>query len=769
LDKTATNTYDSWTTRTTALNDEISKTKDEISIQQQAYEAYMKKANSISLSETYKQKVREGKIQIEDITDEDLSNAISDYQTYYEKAIECSDAVQELTISLGELAEQKFDDLKTQYEDTISLIEAYADIVNEKISRTEEHGYFVSKSYYEQLIAYEKQELSELQGEYDSLVKSRDEAVASGSITEGSEAWNEMTQEILDVQKSIEEATTSLVEFNNEIRQLDWDIFDYIEDRIDQITQESEFLIDLLGDDLYDDNGAFNDKGISATALRGINYNTYMQKSLDYAEELKEVEEELAKDTANQDLIERREELLKLQQEAISNANSEKEAIKSLVEEGIKVFLDSLSDLIDKYESALDSAKSLYEYQTSIADKTEEIAKLEKTLAAYSGDDSEESRKRIQETQTSLDDAKKELKETEWDEYISETKDLLSDLYDDMEETLNARLDDLDGLVSDMIDMVNQNADTVKTTIETESEKVGYTITDAMNTIVTASKTDTIISAFNKSFDTKTTTLQTSIDKIKDYVYSMTDKGKAVVETESKAAVTPVATTTPTVAKQATTSNTQTKPTTTQGNGSVEVGDQVTFVSGKYHEDSWGNGKSGSKYQGQKVYITKIASSSPYPYHISTGTILGNGDLGWLKLDQISGYAVGSKRITSDQLAWTQENGGELIYRSSDGAILTPLNTGDKVFTNEMSERLWDMAQGTVPNMSVNTSSIPDVSSRNTGTINNDNKISITLPNVTNYDEFKQKLQSDSNFEKFMQEVTIGQALGKNTLNKKKY
>ena len=34
-----------------------------------------------------------------------------------------------------------------------------------------------------------------------------------------------------------------------------------------------------------------------------------------------------------------------------------------------------------------------------------------------------------------------------------------------------------------------------------------------------------------------------------------------------------------------------------------------------------------------------------------------------------------------------------MIYRAADGSILHPLGEGDMVFTNEMSENLWKLAQ----------------------------------------------------------------------------
>ena len=53
----------------------------------------------------------------------------------------------------------------------------------------------------------------------------------------------------------------------------------------------------------------------------------------------------------------------------------------------------------------------------------------------------------------------------------------------------------------------------------------------------------------------------------------------------------------------------------------------------------------------------------------------------------ITKFAKGSSKISRDQIGWTNEQGQELLYRNKSGAILTPLSSGDKVFTNEMANR----------------------------------------------------------------------------------
>ena len=170
------------------------------------------------------------------------------------------------------------------------------------------------------------------------------------------------------------------------------------------------------------------------------------------------------------------------------------------------------------------------------------------------------------------------------------------------------------------------------------------------------------------------------------------------------------------------------------GDGVPNVGDLVTFANGSYYYDSEGVNPSGNMYQGQKVYITKIntASWATKPYHISTGNTLGNGDLGWVDLNQLKGYRTGSRRINGSQWAWTQEdNKEELIFRASDGAMLTPLNDEDTIFNNEQVQRLWEMSKG-LDSKFIN--------------LNTSNVIG-SLPNIVNRNEMSQKIEINQHFD----------------------
>lgn len=167
-----------------------------------------------------------------------------------------------------------------------------------------------------------------------------------------------MVNSIDEVTLSILEGETAIKEYQQSIQQLSFDIFDLLQDKLSAVTQEADFLIELMSNEkLFEDNGQLTDKGMSTMGLHGQNYNSYMYQADKVAEEAERLKKELEKDPYDTELEERYREMIALQQEYILNAEDEKNAIRDLVEEGIELELDSLSELIDKYNDALDSQK----------------------------------------------------------------------------------------------------------------------------------------------------------------------------------------------------------------------------------------------------------------------------------------------------------------------------------------------------------------------------------------------------------------------------
>lgn len=770
LDKTATSTYKNWTKRGTALNDQISQTRREIDLQNQAYNRYIQQANSVGLDAGYAAKVRDGTIDIEKITNEDLNNKIQDYQNWYNKALDCLDAIDDLRESESKLYEQRFENVSTKYDGYLGVIQHEKDMLDEFVSQTETAGYITSGKYYDAMSANAKKQQEELKKQRDEMISELNNAVNSGTIEKYSESWYSMVNSVDEVTKSIEECNTSLLEYEKNLRELDWQIFDLIQDKISKVADESEFLINLMSNKkLYEDNGQLTDEGMATMGQYGVKYNVYMAQANKYAKKIKELQADLAKDPYNQDIANQLQEYIEAQQEAILNAEDMKNSIKDMVSDGIDKELDSLQKLIDKRNDALDAAKDLYDYQKKIKESTKDIADLEKQMAAYQGDVSEETKAKIQQIKVDLEEAKSDLEETEYEQYISDQQKMLDDLYNDYETILNQRLDDIDALMADMISEINNNASTIGATIESQADKVGYTLSESMNTIWLSGNgsISSVITMYGTKFDTALTTTNTALGYINTNIQNMITQLNKIAGTKIKAAgVSSAATEKPAPKPSSTPTQQQQQQ---QQKKQVTVGGTINAGGARIYADSYGNGGGRQTFGSDPIYTVLQERNG---YILTRWHKLSSGYTGWFKKSDVSAYALGAKNIRNNEMAWTQENGSEMIMRPSDGAILTPLAKNDSVLTSAASSNIWNMANNPSDFIKDNLDldkidTGANVGNKTTYTQNLD-KVVFNLPNVKNYDELLKSMQHDKNFERLIMSMTIDPIAGKSSLAKGK-
>ena len=785
---TAESTYKTLIQRLNATASEISKINEEIDIQTQGYSRYLKEAQKSGLSSSLQKKVINGTIDITEY-DEETQELIADFQTWYEKALDCKQAVADLKETLASLYEDNFNNVATYFDNVLTTVQHEQTMLEEYISQTEAQGYIVSTQYYTALKKNQKTQIKDLEKERTNLINKLNEAVDSGAIKKYSESWYSMISQIDSVTESIEKGNTQLVEYDNNIRQIKWDIFDLRRSMVSNVSSEGDFLISLLSSNskkLYDDRGQLTNRGSSVMGLHGMNYNVYMAQADAYAKEIKSINKQLAKDPNNQDLYNRRQELLEQQQKMILSAENEKEAIVDMVKEGIELELSSLKELIDAYEKRLDSEKDLYDYQKKVKKQTEEIAKLQKQLSAYQNDTSYEAKTQIQKIQVSLNEALEDLEETEYEKYISDQKQMLDDLYDEYELILNQRLDDIDGLISDMITDINTGANTISKTIQTEVKDVGYVLSEEIKNIwdtngVAYKSTNSIVALYSKDYSSQLTNINTVLSGISVAVDNMikTSDEKASQnikdeKTTSAGDKTKTTTTTPTTTTP--TKTTATKKTTTTPTLTNEIAMHVAAAiwNGNY---GWG------VYPDRKTKLNEVFGSNGY------STVQGIVDKGYSYSSKYSpkgysyadmrkkfkGYATGARRLTENQLAWTQENDkNEFIIRPSDGAILTPLAKNDSVLSALASDNIFDMANNPEEfikeSLGLNDRSVVgNGSTVSFGDSNNSFNMTLNLPNVQNYEEFKYALQHDSGFEKMIKAMTVDRMFGASSLKKYQY
>lgn len=106
----------------------------------------------------------------------------------------------------------------------------------------------------------------------------------------------------------------------------------------------------------------------------------------------------------------------------------------------------------------------------------------------------------------------------------------------------------------------------------------------------------------------------------------------------------------------------------------------------------------------------------------------------------------------------------------SNRAIITHISKGDAVLDAEATKNLFKMANN--PDDYINGGTWHGAVGESLGgtTVNmGDNEISISLPNVKNYDEFKAAMQKDKELEKFWCAITVDPILGKNKSRKNRF
>ena len=738
----------------------------------------------------------------------DLSKKLRIEQEALDKATsEAAQSQAEYAQSIVENAKKKlenianyYDSFTSQWENRNSMYEAYMD-------RMQTQGYNLSTKFYEAEIGQQQKIVDNLSQKYIAMKRNFAQAVQDGTIVEGTEEYYEMQNEIDQVAISLKEAQNKVVEFQASIRDLKWEQFDQLQEAIGRITSESDFLIDLMSHkDMYDKDGNMTEQGLATMGLHGVNYNTYMAQADKYKEEMLKISEELANDPNNQKLIDRKNELIDAQQQAILSAEDEKDSIKDLIQDGIDKQLDALDDLIDKYLETLRSQKDLYDYQKKIGEQSEKIASLQKQLSSLQGDNSEEAKAKLQKLKEDLKSAQDDLEESQYDKYISDQEKLIDDFRDSMKKALDDRMDNVDALLSDAIASINSNSSNISQTLQTESKNVGYTLSGEMQTIWTSQSS--IISQYGDDFSSKLTGVNSAIENVYNRQKDMIDAIDAMAEklvakadqmlqqptktegvleeVEQKPDKDNVAEGNPTPdppkvsddesirdAVLVDPDEPKKKPNKDKtGNNKAEVGDKVTFSSGRYYEASDGTGASGNMYLGKKVKITRINKGSKYPYAIDAtdGT-----ELGWVKLNQLKGYASGIMRVPNDQLAWTQEQGEEAIIRN-DGSILTPLSRDVSVLNADMTKNLWDFMGN--PGSFLSDYSDGFVNSEKYSTKNEESNVNIAsvfdnvtfnLPNVIDSQAFVRELVTNKKAERAIQAMTIDRIRGGSSLAKHKY
>lgn len=235
-----------------------------------AYERYMQEANNVGLSQDYIQKIQDGLIDLENISDEELNDQISSYKEMYDKAIDCADSIEELRDKIRDTAESfaqieadrlsdsldKLSDsltiLEKRYDNSVSVADKNSNLrkqTNNSVSVWQESVRGLSNisasltnviqamdgAFYQQVNAGEKIDTSDLSGDllvnaekYNALLDTRNETLQkvmesyedmTAAIRENAKAQADNIQAALDNTNALYESQVS--RFQSQIDKLE--------------------------------------------------------------------------------------------------------------------------------------------------------------------------------------------------------------------------------------------------------------------------------------------------------------------------------------------------------------------------------------------------------------------------------------------------------------------------------------------------------------------------------------------------------------------
>jgi len=607
-------------------------------------------------------------------------------------------AQEDYTSWLVEAAKLKFDNTADDYEKKIQMIDYQMTDLDNKISEIETRGKKVNKAYYESQKSINIQTIDQLKKERAELEQSLK------SIKQGTDEWYDAYDKLKQIDSDISSKIKDNYENVNKINQLYFDMFSDTSDFIGRIITEQDFLRGLFAHEKTVDTetGSFTDAGLAKLGSLSAGYyaaNDNAERDKSVLKELLETREKGLQSDGSykfgnwefnsfEDLQAQIDEFYIKEQNAIKERYSLETEIYDLMKERYQAELDYLKELIDDKKDALNAEKDLHDYQKTIQEKTNDISTLRKQISAYSGDTSEEGMAKLQKLQKELADKEEDLKETEYDRYISDQQDMLDKLYEEYEELITKKLEDFMTLVEEGLETANNNMAVIVDYMDKVTDDNGY-ITE-------------IKDIFNGVFDN----LKDNItDIIGNAAKDITDRSGTVPETSSntstnsentQSSIMPSAR--PSIAGVSTT------PDSSAGN-TIELNNaSYRDIAAKYiknHANKAKNAKDKYDAVNKKIYENKSGSYS------GTGKVLSENELKTLagklgvtydngkksgslykKLQSIKfpGFKKGGIVSVDDIEKQVKENGDDGIVSVRNGeGLLTPVQTElFKKFTENM-------------------------------------------------------------------------------------
>nr|DAH40685.1 MAG TPA: minor tail protein [Caudoviricetes sp.] len=382
-------------------------------------------------------------------------------------------AKEDYTSNVRQARKDRFDKVQERYDNKAGLIEQRKNAVSNSLSIAEAKGQLIGEAYYTRQANAVKSDMKLKQEEAGKLAKKL------STIKFGSNEWYEAQEVLNGVYESIQQDEQELAEFQKSINELKFDHFDELLNKLGDITDETDFLIDMLdSDNLFNsDTGMITQDGITAMGLTAQNYDTYLAEAEQYKKQIADLNEmyndgEIGLTDYNSKLREYQQG----QRDSIKSANEAKKSLVAYVKQGLDAQNDALSEEIEKRKKLLEQEKSEKEFNDQTLERSKKIARLKRQIAILENDDSDSNRKNLRQLRSNLQDLEKEEKDSFYDKSISDQEEGLDKMLENSKKQAEDYLKDTNKVFSDALTYVNANSSQVASNINKISKDLGISI-----------------------------------------------------------------------------------------------------------------------------------------------------------------------------------------------------------------------------------------------------------------------------------------------------
>lgn len=397
---------------------------------------------------------------------------------------------------------EKFDNIAHYYENLMKLPDNSYKDMNNAIDELEARGLIVGGTLYSSQIELNKKKKESLNEELTLLNNQL------SYIEEGTDEWYEAQDAIQACKNEIADTAKDTLELQKIIRNITWQVFEKISSRIDLISSEYDLLIKYMSDKkLVDDNtGSFTEEGTATLGAYLAQLELSRKKTTEFENDLNDLWDNIQRGEEGYTDQSALDEYYEKYGEYVASKSAEfdiEQNLINLMKEKYNAELGYLQDIINKRKGLLQAEKDEYDYRRTIEEKTKNVSTIAKQLNALSGDDSEAARTKIQQLKVSLDEAKQDLQDTEYDKWIADQQIMLDNLYNEYQDFIDDKLNDTNGLLREAVEYLK--GDGIGTSIVSTFEK--YTTDKYKPTKDTADinnsikEGDSVENAVNKTAD----------------------------------------------------------------------------------------------------------------------------------------------------------------------------------------------------------------------------------------------------------------------------